>query len=145
MAGKRDYKSFKDIDGKKLQNLLTSWCAENDSSIYKLSVSFGYSPTWLYDAIKHDRIRKVGVKLLQESCGIEFKDYRILPVAEVKKEEPVQEETAENTSDFTDDEGRKFLNDFLGKFERIATSLEALEKIQMRNSETLEELKNMLK
>lgn len=122
-------KQLADIDGNKLRVLLNSWCSENSTNIYKLSEVFGYSQTWLYDVTKRGRIRKNGIKMLKDFCGIDYADYKMAPPKQEVEETEVVEETVEETTDLKE----------------IAAALNKIAAIQERNAELLETLITMLK
>lgn len=140
--------NFQEIDGNRLRVALDSWCAENNTSIYKLSTELGYSQIWLYDICKRGNIRKNAVKLLMDYCGIKYEDYKILP----KKEEPeepekpadISVEEAMDTNEFTE-EDKVLFKELFDKLERIAVAMEKQTEIQEKNSQNLETIINMLK
>lgn len=133
-----------DIDGKKLESLLDEYFKTHGGNIYELSLEFGFSRKWLYDAIVTNRLRKVGINLIKYKCNIDLEDY--LPKPEpIVEEQPA--ETEESKKDISDEDklALEKLNEFLSKIDKIVDALDRLADIQQKNSESLEELKNMLK
>ena len=138
---KKRNKTVSDIDGKKLEAALDGYFAENGGNIYVLSESLGYSKKWLYDAIKTNRLPNVGIKLLKYECGIDFDQYKPEP----KPEPVVENNKVEETKSEMSEQDMALMNTFFEKLDRIAVAIETMNDIQKKNSEYLEELKNMLK
>lgn len=126
-GGYKKNPEFVDIDGKKLEELLQPYLKENGTSIYDLSVKFGFSKKWLPEAIKENRLCKVGISLIKYETGIDYEDYKYVEPEPVK-EEVKEEEKKDISTDAEDQEVKEYLDKFLSKLDRIADALEELNK-----------------
>lgn len=125
-AGYKKTSEYVDIDGEKLKKLLMPYLAGKNTNIYDLSIKFGFSKRWLTEAIQNNRIRKVGVSLIEYETGIKLEDYKYVEPEPVKEE--VKEEKDISKTDTEDQEVREYLDKFLSKLDRIADALEELNR-----------------
>ena len=124
-AGFKKTSEYVDIDGEKLKKLLMPYLAGKNTNIYDLSIKFGFSKRWLTEAIQNNRIRKVGVSLIEYETGIKLEDYKYV---EPVKEEVKEEEKKDISTDAEEQEVKEYLDKFLLRLDRIADALEELNR-----------------
>ena len=133
------YKSadvYPQIDGKKLEKLLALYCNGKGITLGQLSEELGFSRCFFRDAIKSEKLNRVGVNFLKNTCGIDFSEYEKNPK---EKEEPAVVEKTEIPSE---NSLNKEIELILNKIDALESAINKLGNIEMQQLEYLKAIKD---